>query len=155
MTHEEQPKDFNESCKQNLANKVNHNEKKLIVKTIVNSLCAILLGMVTSVIVSFIWIGVVSFCNREFFILLFVGAFVIGMVVNKFLEGTTFGCVLGGFLCVCSYWFYVYWMADIGYSYVEDAKWTLALNTLIVGVIGAVLPLESKIKEKRLSRDNF
>ena len=46
-------------------------------------------------------------------------------------------------------------MADIGYSYVKDAKWTLALNTLIVGVIGAVLPLESKIKEKRLSRDNF
>ena len=67
----EQIEEFNDLSKQDLANKVNHTENRKTpkTKTIINVLLAILFGTITSIIVSFIWIGIVNFCNREFFII--------------------------------------------------------------------------------------
>jgi hypothetical protein len=158
MTSEEQTEEFNDLSKQDLANKVNHaeNRKTPKPKTIINVLLAILFGTITSIIVSFIWIGIVNFCNREFFIILIIGAIAVELVVNKFLEGITLGSIIGGILCICSYLFYLYLMTNMGYSYTEDKTLTLAFNTFFIGAMGAIIPIESKIKQKRINRiDNY
>lgn len=152
MSNEEQPKDFNDSCDKNLVNEAKTTESKRPTK-VVDVIKALFLGLLTGFIVLLIWCAIAMLLEREFLVILMIGCFAIGAVIDKFLPATIIGALMSGFLCICAYVLYQCTLAYFGWSSVENIG---AFYLILIGIFGvAIIPIMStERKRKNTPKEN-
>ena len=152
MTHEERTKDFNDLHDQNLVNEAKTTESKRPTK-VVDVIKALFLGLLTGFIVLLIWCAIAMLLEREFLVILMIGCFAIGAVIDKFLPATIIGALMSGFLCICAYVLYQCTLAYFGWSSVENIG---AFYLILIGIFGvAIIPIMStERKRKNTPKEN-
>ena len=152
MTHEERTKDFNNLHDQNLVNEAKTTESKRSTK-VMDVIKALLLGLLTGFIVLLIWCAIAMLLEREFLVILMIGCFAIGAVIDKFLPATIIGALMSGFLCICAYVLYQCTLAYFGWSSVGDIG---AFYLILIGIFGAaIIPIMSiERKRKNTPKEN-